>query len=104
MASLTRFRTLPLSGESIRHLAGAGLRHSLAGSPLHQAETRLLSYGPESHLQCSGPRLTATPFFWLQAGERMPEEDSHLSDHVRLQAHERGRPVRRLEFGPLAQF
>ena len=25
---------------------------------------------------------------WLQAGERLPEEDFHLSDHLRFQAHE----------------
>ena len=24
---------------------------------------------------------------WLQAGERLPEEDFHLSDHSRFQAH-----------------
>ena len=28
----------------------------------------------------------------LQAGERLPEEDFHLSDHLRFQAHERRRP------------
>jgi hypothetical protein len=27
---------------------------------------------------------------WLQAGERLPEEDFHLSDHLRFQAHECG--------------
>ena len=30
----------------------------------------------------------------LQAGEGLPEEDLHLSDKVRLQAHERRTPVR----------
>ena len=90
MALLARFRTLPLSGKYLRSFwpTGSELRHSLADSLSHVAESRSsLSYGPESHLQCSGPRLTATPFFWLQAGERMPEEDLHLSDRVRLQAH-----------------
>ena len=75
-------------GASDNGVARSGLRHCLADSPLHRAESRSSSYGPEPHLQCSGPRLTATPFFWLQAGERMPEEDLHLSDHVRSQAHE----------------
>jgi len=28
----------------------------------------------------------------LQAGERLPEEDLHLSDHLRFQAHDRRRP------------
>jgi len=31
---------------------------------------------------------------WLQAGEGVPEEDFHLSDQMRFQAHERGRPAR----------
>jgi hypothetical protein len=27
-------------------------------------------------------------YSWLQAGERLPEEDSHLSDHLSFQAYE----------------
>jgi hypothetical protein len=33
---------------------------------------------------CFPPHLTAAQ---LQTGERIPEEDSHLSDQTRLQAH-----------------
>jgi len=29
-------------------------------------------------------------YSWLQAGERIPEEDFHLSDHTRFQAHVAG--------------
>src|SRR5207249_3659273 len=34
---------------------------------------------------------------WLQAGERIPEEDLHLSDQTRFQAHWEARSARRPE-------
>ena len=37
------------------------------------------------------PASRRRSYLRLQAGERMPEEDFHLPDHVRLQAHERAR-------------
>jgi hypothetical protein len=35
------------------------------------------------------PASRRRSYFRLQAGERLPEEDSHLSDTARSQAHER---------------
>jgi hypothetical protein len=39
---------------------------------------------------------------WLQAGERLPEEDFHLSDHLRFQAHECGNLLPLLVIGDLS--
>jgi hypothetical protein len=68
---------------------GAGLRLLPADSPPHLAESRSsLSYGPDRHLPLlrTPPRGDALSF-GFQAGERMPDEDSHLAGHARSQAH-----------------
>ena len=53
-----------------------------------QAESSSLSYGWIFHLTLlpTAPRGYRS-YVQLQAGERMPEEDFHLSDLVRFQAH-----------------
>lgn len=75
------------------------LRHSLADSPGHQAESSSSSYGLVIHLPLlSTPSRDGCSYVRLQAGECVPGEDSHLSVHVRLQAHERRHPCRLLRF------
>jgi hypothetical protein len=68
-----------------------GLRLWLAGSPRETAESSSLA------LRTGGsPRVASHPasrrrgLRRLQAGERLPEEDFHLSDHKRFQAHNAG--------------
>jgi hypothetical protein len=39
---------------------------------------------PPAALHLASRRRSCT---WLQAGERLPEEDFHLFDHSRFQAH-----------------
>ena len=89
-----RFDTLPLSSRGFPLLAGLGFafcqqarryarpnRPGAPGSP----------YGPQVHLS----RRAGTPdpasrrrrYLQLQAGERLPGEDSHFPDRVHSQAH-----------------
>ena len=42
-------------------------------------------------------------YSWLQAGERIPEEDFHLSNQTRFQAHERRLPARSFVHGALSK-
>ena len=84
-----RFCTLPLSATGFRFRSW--LRHSLAGSPPMpgRIEFVILRTGrsPPAALHHTSLCRSCS---WLQAGERIPEEDFHLSDHLRLQAHECG--------------
>ena len=83
-----RFCTLPLSDERFPLHDGSGLRLWLADSPPIRPN-RVRHPTDRSHLLLRTPP-PGDALIWLQAGERMPEEDLHLSDHVRLQAHECG--------------
>jgi hypothetical protein len=87
-----RFCTLPLSSTGLR--SRSWLRHSLAGSPLMpgRIEFVILRTGrsPPAAPHHASLRRSCS---WLQAGERLPEEDFHLSDHLRFQAHECGGPA-----------
>jgi len=68
--------------------SGLGFAQSLAGSPGSEAESSSSSFGRVTHLQLfPTPPHGGCSYFQLQAGERMPEEDLHLSDHARSQAH-----------------
>ena len=94
VAPRRRFDTLPISATGFPPtVRGSGVRHWLAGSPVHPAESSSLALrtGPSPpvalHL-ASRPRS----YFQLRAGERVPGEDSHLSDLKRFQTHEPARP------------
>ena len=70
------------------------LRHSLAGSPQRQAESSSSSYGPVFHLQLlpTPPHGDAVTFGYnVQVNI---EEDFHLSDSMRSQAHAGAHGVR----------
>jgi hypothetical protein len=81
-----RFRTLPLSSTAFRFRFR--LRHCYAGSPISpgRIEFVILRTGrsPPAALHLASRRRSCSR---LQAGERIPEEDFHLSDHSRFQAH-----------------
>lgn len=68
-------------------LTGSRLRQWLAGSPGHQAESISSPADWSLTSGCSPPRFGRRSFLRLQAGERMPEEDLHLSERVRSRAH-----------------
>ena len=86
-----RFRTLPLSATG---LPPSHLRWRVKASPfpsgLAKASGRIefviLRTG-RSPPAASHPASRRRSRSWLQAGERMPGEDFHLSDHARSQAH-----------------
>ena len=66
----------------------SGLRHWLAGSPQGMAESSSLSLRTgRSPPVASHPASRRRSFVRLQAGERLPEQDFHLSDQTHLQTH-----------------
>jgi hypothetical protein len=81
-----RFYTLPLSSRAFRFRSR--VRHWLAGSPTApgRIEFVILRTGrsPPAALHLASRRRSCS---WLQVGERFPEEDFHLSDYSRPQAH-----------------
>ena len=81
-----RFCTLPLSLRAFRFRSE--VRHWLAGSPTvpGRIEFVILRTGrsPPAAPHHASRRRSC---FRLQAGERLPEEDFHLSDYSRFQAH-----------------
>ena len=83
-SALTRYPSASWTSGSLR----SGLRLSLAGSPHSKAESssRALRTG-RSPPVASHPLSRGRSYVQLQAGERVPEEDLHLSDQTRLQAH-----------------
>jgi len=84
------FLTLPLSATGFPLPLGSGLHLSRAGSSSApgRIEFVILRTGrsPPAALHHASLRRSGS---WLQAGERLPEEDFHLSDHSRFQAHAR---------------
>ncbi len=67
---------------------GSGLRHSLAGSPDSPAESSSLALRTgRSPPVASHPLSQGRSYFQIQAGERLPEEDFHLSNQIHSQAH-----------------
>ena len=84
----SRFVTLPLSATGLPVLQGSGLRLSLAGSSTAPGRIEFVilrtGHSPPAALHPASRRRSC---IWLQAGERIPEEDLHLSDHSRFQAH-----------------
>jgi len=87
--SRRRFITLPLSATGFPPL-GSGLRLSHAGSSAApgRIEFVILRTGrsPPAALHHASLRRSSS---WLQAGERLPGEDFHLSERARSQARVR---------------
>ena len=81
-----RFHTLPFSSTAFRFRSR--LRLWSAGSPITpgRIEFVILRTGrsPPAAPHHASLRRSC---IWLRAGERLPEEDFHLSDYVRFQAH-----------------
>jgi hypothetical protein len=64
------------------------LRHYLASSPPGQAESSSLALRTgRSPPVASHPLSRGRSYLQLQAGERVPEEDLHLSDQTHLRTH-----------------
>ena len=86
-----RFDTLPLSVTDFRPLPErSGFRPSLAGSsPTRGRITFVILRTDRSPPVALHPASRRRSDGRLQAGERLPEEDFHLSDCARFQAHER---------------
>jgi hypothetical protein len=64
------------------------LRHCIAGSPDHTAESSSRLFGTgRSPSDASHPASWRRSFGRLQAGERLLEKDLHLSDNTHLQTH-----------------
>ena len=87
MRHCRRFHTLPFSSTASRFRSR--LRPCIAGSPITpgRIEFVILRTGrsPPAAPHHASLRRSCIR---LQAGERLPEEDSHLSDHLRFQAHD----------------
>ena len=81
------FRTLPLSPTAFRFRFR--LRHCYAGSPISPGRIEFVNLrtgrSPPAALHPASRRRSCSR---LQAGEGVPEEDFHLSDQMRFQAHD----------------
>ena len=76
------------SASEASDLRRSGLRHFVAGSPDNPAESSSLSlWTDRSFPVASHPLSPRRSYFPIQAGERLPEEDFHLSDQPHSQAH-----------------
>src|SRR5262245_1160691 len=84
-----RFNTLPLSVTGFRSLSErSGLHLCTAGSSRTAGRiTFVILRTDRSPPVAPHPVSRRRSYLWLQAGERLPEEDFHLSDGVRSQAH-----------------
>src|SRR5215510_13486277 len=84
-----RFNTLPLSVTGFRPLSErSGLRLCTAGSSRSAGRiTFVILRTDRSPPAAPHPVSRRRSCLWLQAGERLPEEDFHLPDDVRSQAH-----------------
>ena len=82
-----RFNTLPLSVTAFR-FRRSRLRHWLAGSPHTSGRIEFVILRTDrSPPAAPHPASRRRSCSRLQAGERLPEEDFHLSDSPRFQAH-----------------
>jgi hypothetical protein len=81
-----RFHTLPFSSTAFR--SRSRLRLRMAGSPIApgRIEFVILRTGRSPPAALHHTSLCRS-CIRLQAGERLPREDFHLSDHLRFQAH-----------------
>jgi hypothetical protein len=84
MTALTRYP----SASWASGLPRSGLRLECAGSPNGMAESSSLALRTgRSPPVAPHPASRRRSYHRLQAGERVPEEDSHLSDQTHLQTH-----------------
>ena len=92
------------SSRRVSHCRGSRFHLSLAGSPTLTGRIEFLIVRMDrSPPVAPHPASRRRSYSWLQAGERIPEEDFHLSNHTRFQAHERGRPARSFVHGALSK-
>ena len=76
------------SSRRVSHSRGSRLHLSLAGSPTLTGRIKFVILRMDrSPPVAPHPVLRRRSYSWLQAGERIPEEDFHLSDQTRFQAH-----------------
>ena len=82
--ALTRYPSASRISGSLR----SRLRQYLAGSPPGKAESSLLALRTgRSPPVASHLLFRVRSYHWLQAGERVPEEDLHLSDQMHSRSH-----------------
>ena len=82
------FSRYPSSRRVSRLLGGSRFHLCLAGSPTLTGRIEFVILRMDrSPPVASHPVLRRRSYSWLQAGERIPEEDFHLSNHTRFQAH-----------------
>jgi hypothetical protein len=76
------------SSRRVSHARGSRLHLPLADSPTLTGRIEFvilrMNRSPPAAPHPASRRRSSS---WLQAGERIPEEDFHLSDHTRFQAH-----------------
>ena len=76
------------SSHRVPHPRGSRLHLSLAGSPTLTGRIEfVILWMDRSPPAAPHPASRRRSYSWLQAGERIPEEDFHLSDQTRFQAH-----------------
>ena len=76
------------SSHRVSRWCGSRLHLSLAGSPTLTGRIEFVILRMDrSRPAAPHPASRRRSSSWLQAGERIPEEDFHLSDHTRFQAH-----------------
>jgi hypothetical protein len=76
------------SSRRVSHSRGSRLHLSLAGSPTLTGRIEFVILRMDRTPPVAPhPALRQRSYSWLQAGERIPEEDFHLSDQTRFQAH-----------------
>ena len=81
------------SSHRVSHSCGSRLHLCLAGSPTLTGRIEFVILRMDrSPPVAPHPASRRRSYSWLQAGERIPEEDLHLSNQTRFQAHETPRP------------
>jgi hypothetical protein len=76
------------SSRRVSHSRGSRLHLSLAGSPTLTGRIEFVILRMDrSPPVAFHPVSRRRSYSWLQAGERIPEEDFHLFDQTRFQAH-----------------
>ena len=79
------------SSRRVSHSRGSRLHLRYAGSPTLTGRIEFVILRMDrSPPVAPHPASRRRSYSWLQAGERIPEEDFHLSDHTRFQAHVAG--------------
>jgi len=83
------------SSRRVSCLRRSRLHHFPAGSPTLTGRIEFVFLRMDrSPPVAPHPASRRRSYSWLQAGERIPEEDSHLSDQTRFQAHWNARSAR----------